>query len=76
MKSTIISDTDNRQFEELVLKLVLELKFKRSVNYAVSSIEDVELWRRAARTAGRRLGIQVRTGISRDGQVVWASEGP
>jgi SAM-dependent methyltransferase len=31
---------------------------------------------RAARIAGRRLGVQVRTGVARDGSKVWASEGP
>jgi hypothetical protein len=37
---------------------------------------NVGEWRRAARLAGRRLGIQVRTGVSRTGDKVWAVEGP
>jgi hypothetical protein len=37
---------------------------------------NVDEWRRAARLAGRRLGIQVRTGVSRTGDKVWAVEGP
>jgi hypothetical protein len=41
-----------------------------------ANVDDVERWRRAARQAGRRLGIIIRTGVSRDGEKVWASEGP
>jgi hypothetical protein len=37
---------------------------------------NVDEWRRAARLAGRRLGIPVRTGVSRTGDKVWAVEGP
>jgi hypothetical protein len=37
---------------------------------------NVDEWRRAARLAGRRLGVQVRTGVSRAGDKVWAVEGP
>ena len=46
-----------------------------SVTYGADYIEDLELWRQAARIAGRRFGSQVRTGVSRDGTKVWASEG-
>ena len=37
----------------------------------VSTVESVERWRRAARRAGRLLGIHVRTGLSYDGRCVW-----
>ena len=38
----------------------------------VASIDDVDRWRRAARRAGRTLGTRFRTGVSWDGQRVWA----
>ena len=41
-----------------------------------TNLASVDEWRRAARKAGRQLGIQIRTGVSRDGDKVWASEGP
>ena len=37
-----------------------------------ASIADVELWRKAARRAGRILSVPVRTGVSDDGDKVWA----
>src|SRR5436853_544827 len=36
-----------------------------------AELEDVERWRRAARRAGRLLGIHIRTGITHDGLRVW-----
>ena len=47
-----------------------------SVVRGTANVGDVDEWRRAARKAGRQLGIQIRTGVSRDGDKVWASEGP
>jgi hypothetical protein len=41
-----------------------------------AQLEDVERWRRAARRAGRLLGIHVRTGVTHDGRRVWMVEGP
>jgi hypothetical protein len=35
-------------------------------------VGDVERWRRAARKAGRVLGVPVRTGVAHDGSRVWA----
>jgi hypothetical protein len=43
---------------------------------STNDVEDVDLWRRAARHAGRVLGISVRTGVSPDASRVWAVEGP
>ncbi len=37
-----------------------------------SSIDDVETWRKAARRAGRILGVSIRTGVSDDRTRVWA----
>lgn len=36
-----------------------------------SELPDVNEWRRAARRAGRLLGVRVRTGVSDDGTKVW-----
>jgi hypothetical protein len=57
--------------EHLVKQLTEGLRTHRSLTYSTDYVEDVELWRRAARVAGRRLGIPVRTGVSRDGTKVW-----
>lgn len=37
-----------------------------------SSVDDVETWRKAARRAGRVLGVSIRTGVSDDHTRVWA----
>ena len=36
-----------------------------------TDIADVDEWRRAARHAGRLLGVRVRTGVADDGAKVW-----
>jgi hypothetical protein len=36
-----------------------------------SEIADVDVWRKAARRAGRLLGVPVRTGVADDGSKVW-----
>lgn len=36
------------------------------------AVDDVDRWRRAARRAGRILGVPIRTGVSIDGAPVWA----
>ena len=36
-----------------------------------TEVADVEQWRKAARRAGRILGVPVRTGVSDDGAKVW-----
>jgi hypothetical protein len=66
----------DRRLEILVRELENQLRTDRGVKHGVDYVADVDLWRKAARIAGRRLGIPVRTGISRDGTEVWASEGP
>lgn len=37
----------------------------------VATIGDLDRWRAAARRAGRRLGVRVRTGVSLDGSTVY-----
>ena len=71
-----VDELAERKYEILVLKHVKWLKTERSYVVAVSKIEDISDWRRAARAAGRRLKIRVRTGISRDGTLVWVTEDP
>ena len=66
----------DRRHQAHVRELLQELKLGRTIVMDTAQVKDVEAWRSAARTAGRRLGIPVRTGISRDGMKVWASEGP
>jgi hypothetical protein len=60
----------------LVEELTWQLRDIKTVKHGVDYVGHVELWRKAARIAGRRLGIPVRTGITRDGSEVWAAEGP
>ena len=66
----------DRRLEFLVLELMSQLQGESAVKHGADHVGDVELWRRAARIAGHRLGIPVRTGVSPDGTEVWASEGP
>ena len=65
-----------RRFKLFVRDMTQQLKTLRTVVYGTDQIEDVDQWREAARAAGRRLRMPVRTGVSRDGTKVWASEGP
>jgi len=74
--SRTVDELERRRVERLVPQIMDELQAYRSVTHGTEHVKDVELWRKAARIAGRRLGIQVRTGVSRDGRKVWASEGP
>ena len=43
-----------------------------STIHSVDELDDVEAWRKAARRAGRLLGVPVRTGVAPDGSRVWA----
>lgn len=43
-----------------------------SVVRSSDAVDDVDRWRRAARRAGRILGVPVRTGVSFDRSRVWA----
>ncbi len=71
-----VDELERQRTERLVLVLMEHLQRDRGVNVAVELIDDIDRWRRAARIAGHRLGIPVRTGVSRDGSTVWVSEGP
>jgi hypothetical protein len=71
-----VDELADRRLELLFEELTTQLRFNHGVKHGTDYVGDVELWRKAARIAGRRLGIPVRTGVSRDGTEVWASEGP
>ncbi len=74
--ASLSDELARRRLEHLVEQLTQQLLVRRGVTHGTDYVEDIELWRKAARIAGRRLGMQVRTGVSRDGSKVWASEGP
>ncbi len=71
-----VDELADRRLELLVQELMTQFRFNRGVKHGTEHVGDVELWRKAARIAGKRLGIPVRTGLSSDGTEVWASEGP
>jgi ATP-dependent helicase YprA (DUF1998 family) len=69
-----------RRFKELVEWMAGMLTSKGSIVESVDWLTSnggpgaVERWRRAGRTAARQLEITCRTGISRDGMLVWITE--
>ena len=62
--------------ERLAVDIAPLLATRGNVIVDTSRADDVDLWRRSARRAGRLLGMPVRTGVSWDGTRVWACEGP
>jgi len=72
----IVDELAKHRRETLVLKHMEWLTIRHTYAIRVDRVNDVPEWRSAAREAGRRLKISVRTGVSRDGTLVWASEGP
>lgn len=73
----LLSDElERKRLEHLAKHLEQQLRIHRSLTYGADHIEDIDLWRRAARLAGRRMGIPVRTGVSRDGTKVLAVRRP
>jgi hypothetical protein len=75
-KTMAVDQLAQKRLELLVDELTQKFKDNRGVTHGTDSISDIELWHKAARIAGQRLGIRVRTGVSRDAAKVWASEGP
>jgi hypothetical protein len=78
VRVTVLTNDElaDRRLELLVQELTSQLQVRSGVKHAAEHVGDADLWRRAARIVGKRLGIPVRTGISADGTEVWASEGP
>jgi hypothetical protein len=56
-------DIRDARHERLVRVIVADLKAQTDVQAMVTFIEDVDEWRAAARIAGRRLGLRVRTEV-------------
>jgi hypothetical protein len=53
-----------------------QFKAKGGIKVGVDHVADVELFRKAARTAARRVGITIHTGVSHEksGEFVFAFE--
>jgi hypothetical protein len=69
-----VVNMDHVKSDRLAPELAAELREHGSVHCRVVEIDDVAVWRQAARRAGRLLAWHVRTGIgsSPDGGHVWA----
>lgn len=65
-------DLERQRVEALARDLVPLLQEQGSIGVATSEVDNVERWRRAARRAGRLLGWHMRTGVTSDGELVWA----
>jgi hypothetical protein len=75
-RGTVVA-LDGARVKKLALVIADELRAgEGSTCHFTEAISDVELWRRAARRAGRSLGVAIRTGVAPDGSKVWACEGP
>src|SRR5581483_6490673 len=67
-----VVDLDSIKAERLAPELAAALRTHGYVIAAVADLdESVEVWRRAARRAGRLLGWRVQTKLSPDGSRVW-----
>ena len=69
-----VVNMDRVKRDSLAPELAVELRRHGCVHRRITEIDDVVVWRQAARRAGRLLGWHVRTGIgnSPDGGHVWA----
>lgn len=68
-----VVDLEERKARALADHLLPVLRDRGSLLVDAADIEDCERWRRAARIAGRRLGVRVRTGVTGGGERVWAA---
>ena len=66
---------EHRQ-ERLIQELMRQLKDNGGIKIDVEHVDDVEQFRKAARSAARRIGVTVHTGVSREksGDFVFAFE--
>jgi hypothetical protein len=72
-----VIDLERARLERVAREIANQLQTGGgSVCRLTVDIDDIDRWRRGARRAGRILGMSVRTGVSCDGQKVWAAEGP
>lgn len=68
----VVFDLCAARAERLTEQIVVQLsRHSGAVTRRASDVGDVELWRRAARRAGRVLKVPVRTGVAQDGSKVW-----
>jgi hypothetical protein len=69
---------DDFRVHRLALVIADELRVGDGCTWrSTDELDDVATWRRAARRAGRLLGVSIRTGLAGDGTRVWAvEEGP
>jgi hypothetical protein len=75
--SARVISLDRFRVERLADEIAGQLRANgNSVCRLTANVANVAEWRMAARAAGRRMGIQIRTGISRQRDRVWAVEGP
>lgn len=68
-----VIDIEKQRVEQLALELVPTLRDRQQVSRKIADVDDVDRWRRAARRAGRILGVRVRTGVN-DHRIVWVVE--
>ncbi len=68
-----VVDLEKVRVERLAMEIADQLVAGHgSVLRLADGVGDVDRWRRAARRAGRILGVSVRTGVSPDQARVWA----
>jgi hypothetical protein len=66
-----VVDLESARVERLADGLVEELRFSGVIRREASTVEDIDRWRRAARRAGKRIGVRVRSGESNG--IVWVA---
>src|SRR4051794_31329162 len=66
-----VVDLDAVKVGRLAKHLAIDLVASGTARAAVADLDDVDRWRRAARSAGRSLGWSLRTGVSAGW--VWAA---
>jgi hypothetical protein len=70
--ASVVLDFCAARAERLTEQIVVQLsRHSGAVTRRASDVGDVELWRGAARRAGRVLNVPVRTGVAPDGSKVW-----
>jgi hypothetical protein len=68
-----VPTADEEKLEQLAREIADQITTGQgSVVRWTSSVDDIEAWRKAARRAGRILGVSIRTGVSDDRTRVWA----
>jgi len=78
VRTSRVVDLERVQIDRLAEEIASQLQANGGsiLLRLATDVDDVERWRRAARQAGRRLGVTMQTGVSPDQSRVWASEGP